>query len=142
MIPEQPDCHGDPDQSYQQTYCEPNVDAAPQFVQPGGVVRHDPDEKYCVVHAEDFAEGEQDQKNHRPCVFGSGHRGISVHEFSVGGLEFDFDGDGETATVAEGFLGDFEDGGGLLALVFAALDEGEDAADEGEVYGASGRSAG
>ena len=52
-------------------------------------------------------------------------------------LEFDFDGDGKAAAVAEGFLGDFEDGRGLLALVFAAFDEGEDAADEGEVDGCS-----
>lgn len=52
-----------------------------------------------------------------------------------GELEFDFDRDGKTAAGAEGFLRDFEDGGGLLTLVLAALDEGEDAADEGKVDG-------
>lgn len=57
-------------------------------------------------------------------------------------LDLDFDGYGETAAVAEGFLRDFEDGGGLLTLVFAALDEGEDAANELEVDGAAGADAG
>ena len=56
---------------------------------------------------------------------------------AAGGLEFDFDGDGEAAAGAEGLLRDFEHGRGLLALVFAALDEGEDATDEGEIDGYS-----
>ena len=45
-------------------------------------------------------------------------------------LDFDFDGYGETAAGAEGLLRDFEDGRGLLTLVFAALDELKDAPDE------------
>ena len=49
--------------------------------------------------------------------------------------DLDFDGDWEAAADAEGLLRDFEDGRGLLALVFAAFDEGEDATDKGEVDG-------
>jgi len=48
-------------------------------------------------------------------------------------LDFDFDGYGETAAGAEGLLRDLEDGRGLLAFVFTALDQREDTADEAEV---------
>ncbi len=45
-------------------------------------------------------------------------------------LEFGLGGYGEAAAEAEGFGGDFDSGGGLLALVFAAFDHANDAADE------------
>jgi hypothetical protein len=62
-------------------------------------------------------------------------RTTTVEVEAIAGLDLNFDGDGEAAAVAEGLAGDFKDGSGLLALVFAAFDEGEDAADEGEVDG-------
>ena len=44
--------------------------------------------------------------------------------------ELDLDGDGKAAARAERFARDLEDGRGLLALVFCALDERQNAADE------------